>query len=209
MASKLGQHDDRYRHAMSLSLVRTTDYGNGSNVTHLLQRAQSGDDDAFEALYRQNVGRVYALSLRLAGDAQRAEELTQDVFVKAWEKLRSFRGDSAFSSWLYRLAVNIALNTRRSERRRLDRTGDLVLELTDGTVARGERFGAHTRVQSADIDLERAIASLPSGARAVFVLHDIEGFKHEEIANMTGMAIGTSKSHLFRARRLLREALER
>lgn len=209
MASKVGQHDDRHRHAMPLSLVRRTDYGTGLGVTHLLQQAQSGDDGAFETLYRENVGRVYALSLRLAGDTQGAEELTQDVFVKAWEKLRSFRGDSAFSSWLYRLAVNIALNTRRSERRRLNRTGELVLELSDGTVACGERFGAHTKERSVDIDLERAIASLPSGARAVFVLYDIEGFKHEEIANMTGMAIGTSKSHLFRARRLLREALER
>jgi len=145
---------------------------------------------------------VYALCLRLTGDAGAAEERTQDVFVRAWDKLRSFRGESLFSSWLHRLAVNVVMNERRTTIRREQRVTPVaapeVLERGHGepTIGLG-------------IDLERAIAALPEGAREVFVLYDIEGYSHAEIGEMTGIAEGTSKAQLFRARHLLREKLDR
>ena len=167
-----------------------------------VRRAQKGDTAAFESLYRENLGRVYAICLRLSGDAVCAEELTQDVFVRAWEKLDTFQGKSAFSTWLHRLAVNVVLGERRSEKVRVGKvfgTDDL------------EMFDAPTRHADpgCGIDLERAIAALPPGARAVLVLHDVEGYRHEEIAEMHGTAVGTSKAQLHRARRLLREMLGR
>ena len=168
----------------------------------LIRRARAGDTAAFERLYRANVGRVYALCLRLAGDSVRAEELTQDAFVRAWEKLGSFRGDAAFSTWLHRIAVNVFLMSTRSEGRRSARlrvVGDSVEVESAG------------RSSSPDdgIDLEKAIGGLPEGARTVFVLHDIEGYQHDEIARLMNIAPGTSKSQLHRARKLLREALDR
>ena len=157
---------------------------------------------AFEELYRENVGRVYALCLRLAGETTLAEELTQDVFVRAWRKLPSFRGDSALSTWLHPLAVNVALSERRSRRRRTARV------LTTDDLAPFEKPGTPPGPELG-FDLERALDQLPDGARAVFVLHDIEGYKHEEIAELTGVATGTSKAQLHRARKLMREALDR
>jgi len=145
---------------------------------------------------------VYALCLRLTGDAGAAEERTQDVFVRAWDKLRSFRGESAFSSWLHRLAVNVVMNERRTTIRREQRVTPMA---TPEVLERGK--GEPTVGLS--IDLERAIAALPEGAREVFVLYDIEGYSHAEIAEMTGIAEGTSKAQLFRARHLLREKLDR
>jgi len=168
----------------------------------LVRRAQAGDQAAFRDLYHQLAGRVYALCLRLTGDAGAAEERTQDVFVRAWDKLRSFRGESAFSSWLHRLAVNVVMTERRTTMRREQRVTPMAApELLE----RGRQepmIGLH-------IDLERAIADLPEGARAVFVLYDIEGYSHAEIADLTGIAEGTSKAQLFRARHLLREKLDR
>ena len=164
--------------------------------------AQLGDQDAFEQLYRLHAGRVYALCLRLAGDAVEARRLTQDVFVRAWERLGLFRGESAFSSWLHRLAVNVVLADRRAAGRRLRR----VVTAADAPAHEGAAREDRTPER---LDLERAIAGLPAGARAVFVLYDIEGYGHEEIAALTGIAVGTSKAQLHRARRLLREALER
>jgi RNA polymerase sigma-70 factor (ECF subfamily) len=168
----------------------------------LVRRAQAGDQTAFRDLYHQLAGRVYALCLRLTGDAGAAEERTQDVFVRAWDKLRSFRGESAFSSWLHRLAVNVVMNERRTTIRREQRVTPMaapeVLERGKGEPTVG-----------LSIDLERAIAALPEGAREVFVLYDIEGYSHMEIAELTGIAEGTSKAQLFRARHLLREKLDR
>ena len=173
-----------------------------SNVNDLISAAQLGDETAFRSLYELSVDRVYALCLRLAADPGMAEELTQDVFVRAWEKLRTFRGESAFSTWLHRLTVNVVLTEKRTRGRREKRvfsTGELEdLERTGSIPTPGTR-----------LDLEQAIAALPPGARAVFVLHDIEGYQHEEIGEMSGLAAGTSKAQLFRARRLLREMLER
>lgn len=177
-------------------------FRNGVAVETTIVDARNGDDLAFERLYRQHVGRVYALALRLSGDAADAESLTQDVFVRAWERLTSFRGESAFGTWLHRLAVNVILSDRRSAWRRARRvtaTGDL-LELEVAAPAPPPGMG---------LDLDDAIAGLPPGARTVFVLHDVEGYEHAEIAELSGIAVGTSKAQLFRARRLLREALDR
>ncbi len=167
-----------------------------------VKEAQEGNVAAYEELYRDNVGRVYGLCLRLAGNATLAEELTQDVFVRAWQKIGAFRGESAFSTWLYPIAVNTALSERRSRARRSSRffaTDDL------------EAFDRPERPAGREhgLDIERALDQLPEGARAIFVLHDIEGFKHQEIAERTGIATGTSKAQLHRARKLLREALGR
>jgi RNA polymerase sigma-70 factor (ECF subfamily) len=169
----------------------------------LVARAQAGDLEAFEALYRANRGRVYALCYRMAGEATLAEELAQDVFVRAWQRLGSFRGESAFSSWLHPLTVNVALSERRSRRRRTARV------MSTDDPAAFERPETPKTGPEAGVDLDRALETLPAGARAVFVLHDVEGYKHEEIARMTGVATGTSKAQLHRARRLLREALNR
>lgn len=157
---------------------------------------------AFETLYRRHAGRVTALCLRLTGDRGRAEEAVQDVFVRVWERLGTFRGDSAFGSWLHRLAINTVLLGMRSDRRRLARVAsadDLALgDVAMAAVAHEEKM-----------DLEEAIARLPEQSRTVVVLHDIEGFTHEEIAAMTGVAPGTVRSQLSRARRVLLQWLER
>jgi RNA polymerase sigma-70 factor (ECF subfamily) len=170
-----------------------------------VQRARRGDFDAFEVLYREHVGRIYALCLRLTGDPARAEEATQDAFVRAWRKLDQFRGDSRFSSWLYRLASNVVFMGHRSRRRREARirpVADLRLVEDAPTALRSEGPAEGTA-----LDLERAIADLPEQGRRVFVLHDVEGHRHEEIARMLGIAVGTSKSQLHRARRSLRRTL--
>jgi RNA polymerase sigma-70 factor (ECF subfamily) len=166
----------------------------------LVDRAKAGEMAAFEELYRRNVGRVFALCMRMAGDASLAEELAQDVFVRAWERLGTFRGDSAFSSWLHPLTVNVALSERRARRRRTSRfvTTDDLTPFEKPTKIAGPEEG---------LDLEKALATLPPGARSVFVLHDVEGYRHQEIAELTGVAEGTSKAQLHRARRMMREAL--
>jgi RNA polymerase sigma-70 factor (ECF subfamily) len=165
-----------------------------------VQLAVAGDRHAFERLYRANVNRVYAVCVRMCGDRTRAEELAQDAFVRAWERLPQFRGDSAFSTWLHRLTVNVVLEAQRSERRSRARTeSDDVLD-AEQPVSRREHHAEK-------LDLAVAIAALPPGARAVFALHDVEGYKHEEIAEMLDITSGGSKAQLHRARRLLREAL--
>jgi RNA polymerase sigma-70 factor (ECF subfamily) len=166
----------------------------------LVREAQNGDLLAFERLYRENVRKVFGLCLRLSQDASLAEELTQEVFVKAWRKLSTFRGESALSSWLYPMAVNEALSERRSRRRRETR----IVPVEEPE--RMEKTPGAPRPE-AGFDLERALATLPPGARSVFVLHDVEGRTHVEIAALLNLAAGTSKAQLHRARRLLREAL--
>jgi len=166
----------------------------------LVDRAARGDIEAFEELYRANSGRVYVLCLRMTGDPALAEELAQEAFVRAWQKLGSFRGASAFSTWLHRVTVNVVLGHRRSTARRESRL-QVVGEDFPGDAAAREAWPAES------IDLERAVASLPDGARTVFVLHDVEGYRHREIALLTGIAVGTSKAQLHRARKMLRKAL--
>ena len=161
--------------------------------------------DDFEPFYRAHVGRVYALCLRMAGDRGRAEELTQDVFVRAGEKRAGFRGASLVSTWLHRLAVNVVLNAARAERRRMARVQPA--EAPDELP--GAMAGAREPQVGERLDLERAIAMLPPGARAAFVLHDVEGYRCEEIARLTGITPATVRSQLHRARGLLMEALDR
>jgi len=169
------------------------------DVPALVRRASAGDTGAFEQLYRDNVGRVHGAILRLVGmDRARAEELTQEAFIRAWQKLSSFRHESAFSTWLYRLGVNTALMDLRARREEFA-TDDAALEAAAGGDV---PFCAAERG-----DLERAVSDLPPRARAVLVLHDVEGWKHEEISAELGMAVGSSKAQLHRARGLLRRAL--
>lgn len=172
----------------------------------LVRRAVKGDMRAFERLYRQHVGRVYGAVYRLAGyDEARADDLVQEAFVRAWQRLQTFRGESAFGTWLYRLAVNTALMEIRS------RAGGVALE--EALPESGEPVGAELSLPDTVMrdatrgDLERAIGTLPPRARAVLVLHDVEGWKHEEIAAELGMAVGSSKAQLHRARNLLRRVL--
>ncbi|MGH8040880.1 MAG: RNA polymerase sigma factor [Rudaea sp.] len=165
----------------------------------LVRRAVAGDVAAFERLYRDHVGRVHGTILRLVGmDRARAEELTQEAFVRAWQKLAGFRFESAFSTWLHRLGVNTALMDLRVPREE-DAMGADELQAAAGAQV---PFCAAERGE-----LERAVAALPPRARAVLVLHDVEGFKHEEIAAELGMAVGSSKAQLHRARGLLRRRL--
>lgn len=165
----------------------------------LVRSARDGDRRAFEALYRRHVGRVYGLCLRLTGHIANAEELTQDAFVRAWSSLDSYRGDAAFGTWLYRLTANVVIDHQRKQRSWFSRFSSIddesFIEMGH-EIAHGDRR-----------DLEAAIAKLPKGARQVFVLHDIEGWQHDEIAEKTGTAVGTCKAQLHRARKLLQECL--
>ena len=162
--------------------------------------AASGDASAFERLYRTHVARVHSLVRRML-DADEADDLTQDIFVRAWQKLATFRGESAFGTWLHRLAVNVVLARRKTlgvERGRFH-TGEDPL---DGVSARRE-------TPEMSLDFEEALARLPDGARQVFVLHDVAGYRHEEIARMLGIVPGTSKSQLHHARMALQRYLDR
>jgi RNA polymerase sigma-70 factor (ECF subfamily) len=174
-------------------------------VNETVRRAQQGDHDAFHTLYQTHVGRVYALCLRLAGNAGEAEEHAQDVFVRVWERLGSFRGESAFSTWLHRLTVNEVLQARRTAGRRTAR----VVLAADPAELDAAPARASTGAPDFSDDLAQAIGRLPEGARTVFVLHDVEGYQHDEIGALLDIAEGTSKAQLFRARRLLREMLNR
>ncbi|HEU5049201.1 MAG TPA: RNA polymerase sigma factor [Gemmatimonadales bacterium] len=162
--------------------------------------AAAGDAHAFEGLYRAHVNRVHSLVRRMLG-AEEADEVTQDVFVRAWQKLGTFRGESAFGTWLHRLAVNVVL-ARRAE------LGTRRQRYLDGDDTLAEVAARPMRADDA-MDFEEAIQRLPDGARQVFVLHDVEGYRHEEIADMLGLVAGTSKSQLHRARMALRRHLER
>jgi RNA polymerase sigma-70 factor (ECF subfamily) len=164
----------------------------------LVTRACRGDTGAFEELYRLHVGRVYGLCLRMTGQPESAEDLTQDTFVSAWRSLPGYEGRSSFSTWLHRIAVNAVLARRRSPQGRNE------VSMTD---AAGEQmdFEAEGAMDEATpIDVERAIAGLPPGARDIVVLHGIYGYSHEEAADMLGVAAGTCKAQLHRARNLMR-----
>ena len=165
----------------------------------LVRRAASGDERAFEGLYRRHVARIHSLVRRMTS-VELADEMTQDVFVRAWDKLGSFRGESAFGTWLHRLAVNVVLTHRRRERSRN--------AWIDDDDSQMERMGSPSVQVGAGVDLEAAMARLPEGARQVFILHDIEGWTHEEIAAHLELVPGTSKSQLSRARAALRRMLD-
>ena len=167
----------------------------------LVARARRGDASAFEELYRLHHRRIYALALRMIREPGRAEELTQDAFVEAWRSLSSFRGESAFGTWLHGLAARVVLKGMRTDRRweeRNEAAADLAAYLSE----------ARRSLPETGLALEKAIASLPDGARAVLVLHDVEGYRYEEIARLLGVALGTVKAQLHRARKLVMEALQ-
>jgi RNA polymerase sigma-70 factor (ECF subfamily) len=168
----------------------------------LVARAREGDVAAFEELYRAHHRRIYALALRMTGDAARAEEVTQEAFVRAWESLPGFRGESSFGTWLHGLAVHVALRHERTERRRKAR-----VEATDDLS--GYTAEVRRAMPETSIALERAVAALPDGARRVLVLHDIQGYRYEEVARLLGIAVGTVKAQLHRARKLVMEAVGR
>jgi RNA polymerase sigma-70 factor (ECF subfamily) len=180
--------------------------GIAGELSETIARAKGGDIGAFEALYRSHAARVYALCLRMHASREEAEDSTQEVFVRAWQRLRSFEGRSAFSTWLHRLAINVVLDRKRALKHRLAEVPASADEIAEDPIA---RTSAPLGDPGIGVDLERAIAKLPDGARLAFVLHDVEGFRHREIAEMTGTAEGTSKAQLHRARRLLRESLGR
>jgi RNA polymerase sigma-70 factor (ECF subfamily) len=175
-----------------------------STDLELARRCQEGDVQAFETVYRRHAGRLYTLAVRMAGSAQEAEDLLQEVFLNAYRKMGSYRGEASLGTWLYRLSINHCLDHRRSRRVRQARITDSLD--ADGApepaAQRGTMLSAVSRM-----DLERAIGQLPDGCRAAFLLHDVEGFEHQEVAVILGIATGTSKSQVHKARLRLRHLL--
>jgi RNA polymerase sigma-70 factor (ECF subfamily) len=176
------------------------------DIAALVALAARGDVSAFEQLYTKCAGRVYAVCVRMTGDPQRAREYTHDAFVRAWERLSTFRGEASFETWMHRLTVNVVLTATRGERRRAARfvaTPDEPAAETDMALSTPAP-DVETRV-----DLERAIAALPPRAREVFVLHDVEGYRHEEIADRLDLEASSVRANLHRARRLIMRMLTR
>jgi RNA polymerase sigma-70 factor (ECF subfamily) len=168
--------------------------------SELIERVLVGDPAAERALYDAHVDRVFRLAYRLAGDAELAQDFTQETFVRAFNKLRDFQGRSAFSTWLHSIAVSVCLNALRKVKKIRQREVDMEL---------GEPVFATTRHAEPDLKqrLSNAIAGLPEHYRAVFVMYDMEGYSHEEIGSVLGVPVGTSKARLSRAREKLREQL--
>jgi len=165
-----------------------------------VERAQQADTTAFESLYRLHVDRVFGLCLRMTGNSSEAEDCTQEAFIQAWNKLSKFRGDSAFGTWMHRIAVNSVLGRMRKARREQDR----IEAVTDISPA-PETVGDSGNFE----DLQNAVDDLPEGARHVFVLHAVYGYSHDETGDMLGIAAGTSKAQLHRAKRLLAQQLKK
>ena len=170
--------------------------------TRWVEKARAGDRLAFEQLYRSHCDKIFALCWRMCGgDRSLAEDMVQEAFVRAWNKLDLFRGDSKFGTWLHRLTVNVVLSDKRIRVKRVQREQQL------GEGIERQLTGAKDVYAGLRKDLESAIAGLPERARTVLILYDIEGYQHKEIAEMTGMAVGSSKAQLHRARKLVREVL--
>lgn len=191
----------------ALDAAGNRQYGHGvASVTEersddesaLVQRARRADKSAFEALYRAHVDRVYGLCLRMTGNPSEAEDCTQEAFIQAWTQLGRFRGDSAFGTWLHRVAVNAVLGRMRKSRREQDR-----MRAVAETASAPQTVGDSSELE----DLENALVELPSGARHVFVLTSVYGYSHDETGEMLGIAAGTSKAQLHRAKRLLAQQL--
>ena len=168
-----------------------------------VDEARGGDQLAYEQLYRSHCDRIYALCWRMCGgDRALAEDMVQEAFVRAWNKLHLFKGDSKFGTWLHRLTVNVVLSDRRIRVKRVQREQEFSDDLERVLVGERNVFAGLRK------DLEAAIAGLPERARTVLILYDIEGYQHNEIAEITGMAVGSSKAQLHRARKLVREVLK-
>jgi RNA polymerase sigma-70 factor, ECF subfamily len=179
------------------AMSTTNDAG---SIDDVVRRAQHGDVEAFESLYRSHAKAIYALCRRMVDDNGEARELVQDIFVRAWERLTTFRGQSSLATWLHRLGTNVVLERLRATKRDSSR----LIEGDDST------FGSRSTEAQLDtrMDLDAALVKLPGGARIVFVLHDMEGYSHDEIAQMTGIAPGTARAQLCRARRALTRLLD-
>ncbi len=191
----------------ALLTAETSDYSHGmvaatkpaiSEEALWIRRAQKSDSRAFEKLYRMHIDKVYGLCLRMTGNVAEAEDCAQDAFIQAWDKLSKFRGDSAFGTWLHRIAVNTVLGRMRKSKREQDRI-QIAAEISPGPASIGDSGNLR--------DLSDAVDRLPEGARHVFVLSGIYGYSHEESSSMLGIAVGTSKAQLHRARRLLSQQL--
>ena len=178
---------------MSLSAAESTNLTLG-----LVAAIQSGQRSAFEALYRRHHRRIYALCLRMSGDRAAAEDYTQETFIRSWQRLESFDLGTNFDAWLMKVAVNVVRGGIRSSRRRVVREERVAIDQS------GDHPDMHPELGH---ELERALIKLPDGQREVFVLHDVEGFKHQEIADMLGLKVGTSRSRLHQARKFMREQL--
>ena len=169
-----------------------------SEETVWIRRAKKADSRAFEKLYRMHIDKVYGLCLRMTGNVAEAEDCAQEAFIQAWNKLSKFRGESAFATWLHRIAVNAVLGRIRKSKREQDRI-QIAAEISPGPASIGDSGNLR--------DLSDAVDRLPVGARHVFILSGIYGYSHEETSNMLGIAVGTSKAQLHRARRLLSQQL--
>lgn len=183
--------------AISLNLI----VKNPDEDFKLVEQALNGSGDAFRELFMKNVTRVHSLCLRISADLQQAEDLTQEVFINAWEKLSTFKFECKFSTWLHSIAVNQFLMHLRSDKRYSEKLDEFRKEST-GINQPDAKISQDSR-----IDLQKAIERLPEQARMVLVLHDIEGYKHNEISEMMNIQAGTSKAHLHRARKILRKEL--
>jgi len=181
--------------------VHRTDSGDAASPD-LVARCQAGDVDAFAELYLRHSARIYSLAVRMSGSPQTGEDLLQEIFLQAYRKIGGFKGDAAVGTWLYRLALNHCLDFVRSRQARMDKSTDALEPESHRTSPAASRQSPVER-----IDLERAMQQLPPGCREVFVLHDVEGYEHKEIAAMLGIAEGTSKSQVFKARMKLRALL--
>jgi len=183
----------------ALALISPAQAGSDAEPLTEVARAAKGDVHAFESLYRTHLPRVHSLVRRMTAGRD-ADEVTQDVFVRVWQKLGTFRGDSSFSTWVHRLAVNVVIERFRTERTRRARMhdGEEIFNTLAGP--------AMTR--DIGLDFEAALETLPDGAREIFVLHDVEGYKHHEIATLLEISSGTSKAQLHRARMILRKHLK-
>jgi RNA polymerase sigma-70 factor (ECF subfamily) len=175
-----------------------------SGDLELARRCRQGDTAAFEELYRAHAGRLYNLVFRMSGSTHEAEDLLQEVFLHAHRKLASFRGDSSLGTWLYRLAVNHCLDFLRGRQARMARSTDS-LDAEGALEPAASMPAVPTPISR--LDLDRAIAQLPDGCRAAFVLHDVEGFEHNEVGRLLGVSEGTSKSQVHKARMKLRAML--
>ena len=194
MAALLTAQQADYSQAMAAATSEVA-----SDEAAWIARAKRADARAFERLYRRHVDRVYGLCLRMTGNVSEAEDCAQEAFIQAWNKLDKFRGDSAFSTWLHRIAVNAVLGRIRKSKREQDRL-QVVAEQAEPPVSREDSGELR--------DLAEAVDRLPEGARHVFVLHAVYGYSHDEAAGMLGIATGTSKAQLHRARRLLAQQLK-
>jgi len=185
-------------------------FSDRTSLSETIQLAQQGDAAAFELIYRLHCGRVYALCLRMLRDPVEAEDLAQEVFIRLFRKIHTFRGESAFSTWLHRLAINVVLM-------RLRKKSPMSTSL-DGITGSDEEDGRpHNEIGGPDlwlggladrVSLQAAVDQLPEGYRAIFILYDVQGYEHSEIAGILGCSIGNSKSQLHKARKRLRELLQ-